>query len=166
MYGFAWLAVLFAISAPLLFVFWMVFVGTFSKWELLVGIGVAAVGAIALCVVEHAEDAHFLPRLRDLLQIAYVGWLLLQGTYEILWVSLRDLFGGRKAVSAFRVAPFQAGALLDSHDTARRVLAVGYTTMAPNFIILGINTPETQLLFHQIERSPVPQMTKNLGAMA
>jgi hypothetical protein len=133
---------------------------------LLVGIGVAAVGAIALCVVEHAEDAHFLPRFRELLQIAYVPWRLLQGTYEIFWAALRDLLGGRKPDSAFRVVAFEAGAVLDPHDTARRVLAVAYTTMTPNFIILGINTPEKQLLFYQIERSPVPQMTKNLGAMA
>lgn len=158
-------AVLFASSAPVLFVFWLVFVGTFSKWELLIGIGAAMVAAIGLGVVQHAQDAHFRPRLKDLLQIIYVPWLLLQGTYEILWVSLRDLCGGRKAVSAFRVAEFKAGELCEPHDVARRVFAVAFTTMAPNFIVLGINKRERQLLFHQIERSGIPAMTKNLGAV-
>jgi hypothetical protein len=46
------------------------------------------------------------------------------------------------------------------------VLAVAYTTMSPNFIVLGINTKEKGLVFHQIERSGVPKMTKNLGAIA
>lgn len=159
-------AALFAISAPLLFIFWLLFVGTFNQWELLVGAGVALIGALAICVVEMAEDSHFRPRAQDLAQIVFVPWLLLQGTYEILMVSLRDLLGGRKAISAFRVAQFQAGEVCDPQDTGRRVLATAYTTMAPNFIVFGINTPERQLLFHQIERSGVPKMTKNLGAVA
>ncbi|HZP62746.1 MAG TPA: hypothetical protein VFB28_04960 [Terriglobales bacterium] len=158
--------VVFAGSVPILFVFWLVFVGTFSKWEILVGLGVAVVGGIALCVVENAADSRFRPRAKDLLQAVYVPWLLVQGTYEILRVALRDLLGGPKAVSAFRIAAFEAGQFCDPEDTARRVLAVVYTTMAPNFIVLGINTPQRQLVFHQIERSGVPQMTKNLGAVA
>ena len=101
-----------------------------------------------------------------MLQAIYIPWLLIQGTYEILWVSVRDLLGGRKAVSAFRIVGFEAGQLYDVHDTARRVLAVAYTTMAPNFIVLGVNTNKNNLVFHQIERSGVPQMTKNLGAIA
>ncbi len=159
-------ASLFGVSAPVLFVFWMVFVGTFEWWELLIGIGVALTGAVAICVAERAEDSHFRPRLGDLIQLVFVPWLLVEGTYEILWVSLRDLMGGRKAESLFRVGKFEAGEVCDPHDTARRVLAVAYTTTAPNFIVLGINTHEKQLLFHQIEKSGVPTMTKNLGAVA
>lgn len=157
-------ASLFFISAPVLFVFWVIFVGTFEKWELIVGVAVAVTGAIAICVAEHAEDSHFRPRLRDLAQIAFVPWLFLQGTYEILLVAFRDLLGGRKAVSAFRVDGFDAGRAENPRDTGRRVLAVTYTTMAPNFVVLGINARENQMLFHQIERSGIPRMTQNLGA--
>jgi len=95
-------AFVFAGSAPILFLFWLVFVGTFARWELLVGIGAALVGGIALCVVENAADSHFRPRARDLLQAIFVPWLLLQGTYELFWVTLRDLLGGRRAASAFK----------------------------------------------------------------
>jgi multisubunit Na+/H+ antiporter MnhE subunit len=153
-------------SAPVLFVFWMIFVGTFSKWELLVGAGAAALGGIAIHVVQHAEGSHFRARLQDLVQGAFVFWLFVQGAYEILFVAFRDLLGGRKAISAFRITKFEAGDESDPQDTARRVLAVAYTTMAPNFIVLGINTREKQLLFHQIQESSVPQMTKHLGAVA
>ena len=153
-------------SAPVLFVFWIIFVGSFSKWELLVGAGGAAVGGIAIQVVQHAEGSHFRARLQDLVQVVFVSWLFAQGAYEILFVAIRDLLGGRKAASAFRITEFEAGDESDPHDTARRVLAVTYTTMAPNFIVLGINTREKQLLFHQIQESSVPQMTKHLGAVA
>lgn len=156
--------VLFAISTPVLFVFWMVFVGTFSKWELLVGIGAAIVGGVAVWVVERADNSHFSPRISHLLQSVFLPWALLQDTYIILIVSLRDLLGGRKAVSAFRIVKFEAGDSRDPHDTARRVLAQGLSTMTPNFIALGINTNQKQLLFHQIERTAVPKLAKNLGA--
>lgn len=160
------LAFLSITTIPFLFVLWLVFVGTVSRWELLVGAGVSVLGGSAVAVVEHADDAHFQPRPPDLLQAVYIPWLLIQGTYEILWVSIRDLLGGRKAVSASRIVRFEAGELCDVHDTGRRVLAVAYTTMAPNFIILGVNTNKKNLVFHQIERSGVPKMTKNLGAIA
>lgn len=166
MQGIGRLIVLSCVAVPSLFVFWLVFVGTFNRWELLVGAGVAVVGGFAIAVIERADDAHFRPLFPDLLQAVYIPWLLAQGTYEILWVSLRDLFGGRKAVSAFQIVRFDAGERCNLHDTGRRVLAVAYTTMAPNFIVLGVNTKDKNLLFHQIERSAVPKMTKNLGAIA
>ncbi|HEY3885566.1 MAG TPA: hypothetical protein VGL62_10190, partial [Vicinamibacterales bacterium] len=115
------LIVLFASSAPVLFVCWLVFAGTFETWELLAGFAAALIGATAICVVERADSSHFAPRALDWIQIVYVPWLLLQGTYEIILVSLRDLLGGRKAVSAFRVAHFRAGSLDGSRDTGRRV---------------------------------------------
>ncbi len=157
---------LFATSAPFLFLLWLVFVGTFATPEMLIGAAAMLVAALAHCIVARAEPAHFRPRVRNIAQFAYVPWLLVQGTFEILYVSLRDLFGGRKAVSAFRVVEFRAGDPRNRADTGRRVLAVTGTTMAPNFIILGINADENELLFHQIEKSPVPPLTKNLGAIA
>ncbi len=159
-------ALLFCASAPSLFVCWMIFVGTFDEQEMLIGMAVSVVSAVAICVVEYANEAHFRPRLRDVAQVVFVPWLFLQGTYEILLVSVRDLLGGKKAESDFRLAEFDSGDTQDPHDTGRRVLAVGYTTMAPNFIVLGINSRERRMLFHQIEKSPVPRMTKNLGAEA
>ena len=156
----------FVAAVPLLFVLWVVFVGTFAGPEMLIGAAAAIVAGVAFYVVAHAEPVPCRVRLRDVAQFLYVPWLLVQGTYEILFVSFRDLLGGRKAVSAFRVARFRAGSTDDPVDTERRVLAIAGTTMAPNFIILGINTRSNELLFHQIEKSAVPQLTKHLGADA
>lgn len=157
---------LFFVTVPFQFLLWLVFVGTFSRWELLVGAGVSVIGGVAILVVERADDVHFRPRLKDLSQAVFIPWLLIQGAYEVLRVGIRDLLGGRKAVSAFRIVRFEAGALRDVHDTARRVLAVAFTTMAPTSIVLGINTNKKELVFHQIERSGVSRMTKDLGAIA
>ena len=149
-----------------MFVCWLVFVGTFARWEMLVGIGVALLAAVVICIVQHADNAHFRPTSQDLWQILFVPWLIFQETYEILLVALRDLFGGRKAVSAFRLLSFETGKISDPRSTGRRVLAVTYSTMAPNFIVLGINVRDGYLSFHQIQRGGIPKLLKNLGARA
>jgi hypothetical protein len=43
-------------------------------------------------------------------------------------------------------------------------LATIYTTVAPNFIVIGIDPELSRMLFHQLERSSVPKMTGALGA--
>jgi len=156
----------FAAAVPVFFICWLAFVGTFARWEMLAGIGVAVIAAVMACIVRNADDAQFRPYPRDLLQLVFVLWLFVQGAYEILWVAMRDLLGGRKAVSAFRLLNFETGKISDPHSTGRRALAVIYTTMAPNFIVLGINVRDQQLLFHQIQRGDIPKLLKNLGARA
>ncbi len=160
------LALLFAVSAPALFVLWVLFVGTFAGPEMLVGAGAALVAAFALCIVQQAEPTHFRPRLSDVAQLIYVPWLLLSDTVVILLVSISDLFGGRKASSAFRVVTFRAGTPGGARSTGRRVLAVAGSTVSPNCIVLGVNANQNELLFHQIKKTPLPTMIKNLGADA
>lgn len=155
------LALLFAISAPVLFVLWLVFVGTFAGPEMLVGAAAALVGAFALCVVNHAQPLHVRARVSDVAQLLYVPWLLVSDTVTVLLVALRDLCGGPKASSAFRVAFFR-----DAHSTGRRVLTVAGSTVSPNCIVLGINAKHNELLFHQLKKTPLPKMMKHLGADA
>jgi hypothetical protein len=52
----------------------------------------------------------------------------------------------------------------DRRLIARRVFATFYTTMAPNFIVIGIDYRQSRMLFHQLERTSVSMMTKDLGA--
>jgi hypothetical protein len=128
------------------------------------GVVAALLGATGLCVVQLAEDAHFKPRISDWLSVWRMPWYLVQGTWEILMVLVRDLSGGERAKSLFRLAEFDAGPEKDQVATGRRTLAVGYTTMAPNFIVFGINPQYGMMLFHQIEESGIPKMTQDLGA--
>ena len=158
------LAVRTAISAPVSYLLWVVFVGTFSPHELEIGVVAMLLAMSGLIVLNLRYPARFSPGVTDLLAAWRIPWYLLSGTWEVVYVAARDLVGGKRAQSLFRSARFDTGELEDPHDTARRVLAALYTTIAPNFIVLGVNVSDRKLLFHQIERSSVPQMTKTLGA--
>ena len=119
-----------------------------------------------LFIINFYYPAKFSPTLPELFSLWRIPGYLISGTWEIIVVAAKDWSDVAPAKSLFRIVQFKAGKEDDAHDTARRVLAVAYTTIAPNFIVLGINPREQNLLFHQIQRSSVPQMTKELGAQA
>ncbi len=81
-------------------------------------------------------------------------------------VAAKDLLGIKGARSLFRIVPFDAGKKDNPRAVARRVLAVVYTTMTPSTIVLGVNSNDHKMLLHQLEPSPVPKMTKYLGAQS
>ena len=153
------------LSLPIFYLFWIVFSGTFSLHELLIGIVAAVLATIGLVVVRVQYPPRFAPSISDLVAIWRIPWYLLSGTWEIALVAAQDALEVEAADSLLRIASFRAGKKDDPHDTARRVLAVGYTTIAPNFIVLGVNASDQKLLFHQIRRSAVPKMTQSLGAL-
>jgi multisubunit Na+/H+ antiporter MnhE subunit len=155
---------LFFIIFGVLFVFWIIFVGTFSRPELLVGFFAALLGGIGISVVQHADDAHFRPRVRHWLEFVRVPWYVVTGTWTLFLVTVKDVLGVKRAESLFRLATFDAGDECDPVGTGRRVLAIAYTTISPNFIVLGINVRDRFMLFHQVDRSPVLQLDKDLGA--
>lgn len=160
------LGVVIGSSLPAFYLLWTVFVGTFSLHELMVGIIATFLATLGLLVVTVQYPPRFSPGISDLLACWRLPWYLLSGTWEVLMVAARDSIGGKRAQSLFRVSPFRAGAKQNPRATARRALAVAYTTVAPNFIVLGINANDPEMLFHQIERSSVPKMTEQLGADA
>jgi hypothetical protein len=151
-------------SVPAFYLLWLVFVGTLSLHELLVGAIAALLAGLGLLVVTLQYPPRFSPDMSDLLACWRLPWYLLSGTWEVLIVAARDCLGGKRAQSLFRVSPFRAGTRHNPRATARRALAVVYTTVAPNFIVLGVNANDPQMLFHQIERGSVPKMTEQLGA--
>ena len=117
-----------------------------------------------MCVIDVEYPARFSPSLGELLSLWRLPWYLVSGTWEVLKVAAADFLGIDKADSLFRVVEFEAGSKDGSRSVARRVLAVTYTTMTPESIVLGINTNTQQMLFHQLKRSSVSQMTQRLGA--
>jgi hypothetical protein len=159
-------AVTVGVTLPMSYVSWIVFVGTFSRHELLLGIGAALLTATGMVVVTMKYPEPFSPTVWELAAVWRLPWYLISGTWEIFHVAAKDLLGIQRAKSLFRVARFDAGEKNDPRATARRVLGVVYTTVAPNFIVVGVNTSDPRMLFHQIQRSSVPKMTKQLGAKA
>jgi multisubunit Na+/H+ antiporter MnhE subunit len=154
------------LSLPIFYVFWLIFVGTFAYHELLIGIVGALLATVGLFIINAYYPAKFLPTLRELLLVWRIPWHLISGTSEIVAVAFKDLVGLEHAKSLFRVAQFSTGKEDVGHATGRRVLAVVYTTIAPDVIVLGINPGNGTLLFHQMKRSSVPQIAKDLGARA
>lgn len=158
------IAPLIALSLPASYGLWIVFVGTFSLHELLVGMVAAVLAVVGMCVIDVQYPARFSPKLAELLSIWRLPWYLISGTWEVLKVAVTDLIGIRRAESLFLVVPFNAGAKDGPRAVARRALAVAYSTMTPETIVLGINTDCKQMLLHEIKRSPLPKMTRSLGA--
>ncbi len=153
-----------AIALPTFYLLWILFTGTFSRHELLVGIVADALSVVGVLVVISKYPARFAPTLKELLAGWRLCWYLISGTWEVLVVAGRDVAGGKRAQSLFRVVPFSAGKQDNPQDTARRVLATLYTTITPTTIVLGVNVSEKKLLFHEIQRGRVSRMTRALGA--
>lgn len=101
----------------------------------------------------------------DLLDIRYIPIYIVTGTWEIIRVLALDILRIRPAASLFRAAPFET-AHRGATGAGRRVLAVIYTTAAPNFIVFGIDPKTHWLLFHQVKESEVLTMTRRLGTKA
>jgi hypothetical protein len=105
---------------------------------------------------------HFRPSLSNLAQAWRIPWSVAVDTVVITAVLARDLMGHR-APSLFRSAPWRR-VQQSGPDTAARTLAVAYTSVSPNIIIVGIDCERGQMLFHQVKKSKVPTMAQRLGA--
>lgn len=154
----------FLIQAALWLGAWLLFTGKFTRAELVVGVACALVATVASEIAWGTHLTAFGADPRALAQAYYLPGLMLSGTFEIFKVLFRHLFTRHKAESLMLAVDFDCGAPDDPHAAARRALAVGYTTMTPNFVILGIDEKKGRMLYHQIAKSDVPKMTQKLGA--
>jgi hypothetical protein len=75
----------------------------------------------------------------------------------------KQIFTREGAASFTAAVPFTVGR--DTPVTmGRRALAVTYTTITPNFVVLGIVKEPGLLLYHQIVPGKILRMTRHLGA--
>jgi hypothetical protein len=130
---------------------------------MVVGSGVFFLSATFLFQIWRTETLHLEVRWEDFTQGWRIPWYVLSGVYEIIAILARDIFGVKRADSFYRVSGFKTSKS-GPRLIARRVFATFYTTMAPNFIVIGVDYRQSRMLFHQLERSSVPRMTKALGA--
>ncbi len=156
--------VLFLVSSAVLFLLWALLTSGFKAQESLLGVFAAIFAALVYLLIRRKSGRIFDPSLRNVLEAWRLPWYLLSGSWEIVKLLVEDLLGIEKAGSFYRSVSFDVGDSEDPRDIARRALATAYTTVAPNFIVVGIDARRKQLLFHQLSKSSVPKMTKNLGA--
>lgn len=74
---------------------------------------------------------------------------------QTVWVcgqAFAQLLSPRQTRGTLRAVPFRAGGE-DSGDVGRRALAEGLGSLAPNTIVIGVDTERDLLLVHQLRRS-------------
>jgi multisubunit Na+/H+ antiporter MnhE subunit len=145
------------------FVLMLLYVGKIATDELIAAAAGSAVAATASRIVLATHVAPLAAQWRAVAQIWRLPKYVVTGTWEVLAVLARQMFLRRPAQSLFHAIPFDVGAN-DDESAMRRALAIAYTTATPNFVVVGIDREKGLLVYHQIQHSPIPEMTKRLGA--
>lgn len=156
-------AQLLSITAVLLAIGWIWFVGNIHLHEMMVGAVVVTLCTAFCGLIFSSERLPFDLHVRDLLQIWRVPREIAKDTIIVLGVLFADLFLGKSAPSLYRVSGFRAGKR-DPYIVGRSTLAVMYSTMSPNMIVIGIDAAQGHMLFHQIKRDDVAASARALGA--
>lgn len=143
------------------FCLWLLFVDTTREHELWLAAAASVVAASGAEVVRAQPFADFRPRLVWLLQAWREPWYILEGCTTIFWVFLKHFIHPEPSV--LREVVYDPGGS-EPADAARRALAITYTTVPPNFVVLGIDFDKRVMLVHQVIESETPTMTRNLGA--
>ena len=142
---------------------WILFVGNLEPAELLAGGVTAAIAATGSHIAWATHLARFSAHFRWVAQGWRLPWYVIADTGTILLVLLRHLFTRRKVDSVLIAVPFKAcGPKADA--AALRALAIAYTSITPNSVVVGIDQHRGLMLLHQLERSGISRMTRNLGA--
>ncbi len=151
------------VAVVLLAALWLGMTASLEWQELLLGCASVALTATFLVVVYCEELQRYDLRAADVLSLWRAPWYIVSSSWEIVAVLFYDLSGVERAPSLYRVCGFRTSKA-DPLLVTRRALAIAYTSLAPNFIVIGIDYAQSRMLFHQIRSSKVPRMTKQLGA--
>lgn len=151
------------ITAAIVAVGWLGLVSNTQRHELILDACIVVVLTLFAAQLFRTNWLRLHFEVRDVLQCWRIQWYVLSKCWEITVVLFRDAFLGRRAGSYYRACSFRISRR-DPILLARSVLTVAYTTAAPNFIVIGIDADQKQMLFHQIERNSVPRMCQALGA--
>ena len=152
-----------AITTGIMTMEWIILVAGTRPHEMIVGAACVLLSALFLAKVSKMSKLKFHFRTSDVAQGWRIPWYILSDCFTLTKVLLRDLVTGRLAESIYRVSGFTTSND-DPRLVARRVLATVYTTTSPNSIVIGIDFKQNRMLFHQLERSTVPEMARRLGA--
>jgi len=136
---------------------WLLFTAHVSPHELALGFGSAVLATWIDSLAWRRMRVRFLATLHEVLSVWRLPWYVVSGCWEMFVILAREL-AGKKAGSFFRATPFHRTSGIEG--ISQTILATGYTTVAPNFIVIGVY--REHLLFHQLEKSSVPKMIREL----
>lgn len=143
------------------FCLWLLFVNTTKIHELWMAALASVLAASACEIVRNEPFASFRPTLWWLIQAWREPWYILVDCVSIFWAFFKRLVHPEPSV--LRQVLFDAGGD-DPQSAARRALAITYTSMSPNSIILAIDPEKGAMVLHQISQTETSAMTRNLGA--
>ena len=101
--------------------------------------------------------------MKDVAQGWRIPWQAIKDTWAI-FRAIWTLGRSKKAGSLLAAVPFESGRPGDPLAEARRALAVTYTTITPNVIVLGIVREQGLMLYHQIVGDASLEIARRLGA--
>lgn len=153
----------FLISWASLFGLWFLFVDSRAPGEVFVGLAASMLAAFVSVAVDLLRPARFKPKLRWLLEIRRVPALMIYDCGLLAKHVFTRIFLADTSPGMFQLARFDAGGD-DSRSAARRVLAITYSTLPPNSIIVDIDRSAGVMLFHQLEEHGIPEPADRLGA--
>lgn len=147
------------INGAALFALWFLFTGSLDGSEVLAGAGAAALAAFGVETVRGQEHPRFLPHAHWVLRFYRLPAQILMDS----WRLLRHLPRARSEPGFFRMVRFNAGGE-DKRAIARRSLAILYTTLPANSLVVGIDRKGRYILYHVVEPAPPPAILRELEA--
>ena len=137
-----------------LFLLWMALVLTQAVPEVIAGVAVAAIGAVAAEVVRRSRFVDLLPWGLLPRRPLSVAWAVLADCWLLtvaLWRQLRDR---EENVGVFRGIAFDAGADDDPRAATRRAAVTAVVSLAPNTYVVGIDREHHNMLVHELVPGP------------
>lgn len=134
---------------------YLLLAGSLSWQEIVAGIVVASLAALAVTATRHAGRLHFRPRLRWISYFRHLPGRVLADCVLVTAALARTLLRRQNIEGAFRTIPFDPGGD-DAESAARRALVVGAACLAPNSYIVAVDAEGKQLLLHQLVPSTQP----------
>ncbi len=141
---------------------WVLVTSTFRGAELMVGVVVSVLTALAVDAVRERERFAFRPRLRWLRRAFVLPLRVVADTWQLTVVLIRHTTGSRRVRGAFVAAPFRHGEQGDPEDSARRALVVAGLSAAPNSVAIGVDDQRDEVLVHQLVPDPAG-LVRDLG---
>jgi multisubunit Na+/H+ antiporter MnhE subunit len=156
-------ALIFAATGLIQWAIWLCYTDSTGYREIIAGAIAAVISTVAVAVFARQAKLRFRFGARHVLQGIYLPWNVLTDTRQLLRALGKQLFSRKGAGSLTAAIAFDAGGN-DAASAGRRALAVTYTTITPNCVVLGIVRDKRLMIYHQLLPANVSTMTCNLGA--
>ena len=144
------------VSFTILFGIWLLLAGSVAWHEVVVGLAAAGVATVISELVRGQEHPRIWPHARWFLELWALPWEILSGC----WVVASALIRGEPGL--LHEVPFESGGD-DRRSSARRAMAIAFTSISPNSMIIDIDRERGVMLIHNADHGPVPRIARYLG---